>query len=298
MQTSNKKAKIKMNSSPIVLNKNKMKMVQSLINSALIGLCALPILLIKLYWVPTKRGYFCDDQSISYPYHSSTVKSWMLYSVGFGLPILTILVGEKRREPNLMLWMSKSLDLINCYLMGAVGSQLITNVGKYTVGRLRPHFFNVCNLDLVDCSSTLNKYVNPTYTCLGNHTMFPDEADFDKALKEIHLSFPSGHANFSFQAAVFILLYLQAKFIREPNFRHHTLVSIFSILTIILAFFTAVSRVMDNKHHPTDVLAGALIGTLTQVILNWKMLFSILNYKVKIVDESIPLIDGHESKNS
>ena len=189
MQTSNKKAKIKMNSSPIVLNKNKMKIVQSLINSALIGLCALPILLIKLYWVPTKRGYFCDDQSISYPYHSSTVKSWMLYSVGFGLPILTILVGEKRREPNLMLWMSKSLDLINCYLMGAVGSQLITNVGKYTVGRLRPHFFNVCNLDLVDCSSTLNKYVNPTYTCLGNHTMFPVRKESFRSKTQTLLSF-------------------------------------------------------------------------------------------------------------
>ena len=32
-----------------------------------------------------------------------------------------------------------------------------------------------------------------------------------------------------------------------------------------MAFFTCISRVMDNKHHPTDVIAGALIGAIIQL---------------------------------
>jgi hypothetical protein len=35
---------------------------------------------------------------------------------------------------------------------------------------------------------------------------------------------------------------------------------------IAAAFFVAVSRVMDYKHHPTDVIAGGLIGTITQIL--------------------------------
>ena len=34
------------------------------------------------------------------------------------------------------------------------------------------------------------------------------------------------------------------------------------VALISVAYFTALSRISDNKHHPTDVLAGAFLGTL------------------------------------
>ena len=46
--------------------------------------------------------------------------------------------------------------------------------------------------------------------CLGNVDTFPDEDERASALKDARLSFPSGHASFSFQTSVFIVLYLQA----------------------------------------------------------------------------------------
>lgn len=48
------------------------------------------------------------------------------------------------------------------------------------------------------------------FRCLGNEVTFPDEDERDSALKDARLSFPSGHASFSFQTSVFIVLYLQA----------------------------------------------------------------------------------------
>ena len=44
------------------------------------------------------------------------------------------------------------------------------------------------------------------------------------------------------------------------------LIPFFQVIAISLATFTAVSRIMDYKHHPTDVLAGTLIGVLSQLL--------------------------------
>lgn len=36
---------------------------------------------------PYQRGFFCNDDSIKYPFHHSTITSTVLYTVGFSLPI-------------------------------------------------------------------------------------------------------------------------------------------------------------------------------------------------------------------
>ena len=107
-----------------------------------------------------------------------------------------------------------------------------------------------------------------------------EEQAKSRANKEAHLSFPSGHASFSAQAATFVVLYLQTKFITKNNSGYsdsssHTSyfsASIISLLAILAAGFVSVSRIMDNKHHPTDALAGSLIGILTQICLNLRIL--------------------------
>ena len=84
------------------------------------------------------------------------------------------------------------------------------------------------------------------------------------------LSFPSGHSSFAFQAAAFTVLYLQTKYCTtiKPDVvgfqQQSLLIPFFQVIAISLATFTAVSRIMDYKHHPTDVLAGTLIGVASQ----------------------------------
>ena len=43
---------------------------------------------------PTEVGFFCGDESIAKPYKSSTVSSTWLFSVGFTVPAVIILVAE------------------------------------------------------------------------------------------------------------------------------------------------------------------------------------------------------------
>ena len=89
-------------------------------------------------------------------------------------------------------------------------------------------------------------------------------------IRKARLSFPSGHSSFAFQAAAFTVLYLQTKYCTtiKPDvvgFQQQTLlVPFFQVIAISIATFTAVSRIMDYKHHPTDVLAGTLIGVTSQ----------------------------------
>ena len=118
-----------------------------------------------------------------------------------------------------------------------------------------------------------------------------EEEAKSRANKEVHLSFPSGHASFSAQAATFVVLYLQTRFINKTNSgadSSHTsyfIATVISLLAILAAGFVSVSRIMDYKHHPTDALVGSLVGILTQVCLNLRFLI-FFNQEPKLENRS------------
>ncbi len=63
-------------------------------------------------------------------------------------------------------------------------------------------------------------------------------------------SFPSGHTSSSFAAGVVLYLMLPKKY---------------GVPAMILAFLIGISRLYVGVHYPTDVLAGAVLGTLIAV---------------------------------
>lgn len=66
------------------------------------------------------------------------------------------------------------------------------------------------------------------------------------------LSFPSGHTGSSFAAAVIIFCMCPRKY---------------GIPALVLAILIAVSRLYVGVHYPTDVLAGAVTGTLIACLI-------------------------------
>ena len=79
---------------------------------------------------------------------------------------------------------------------------------------------------------------------------------------------------------------------------HTTLFVPFLQLTFFcMAFATGLSRVTDNKHHPTDVLAGAFIGVLFQ----WFNVVYIMGlFKVKSKERvmNVPVQDNRDTSRS
>ncbi|KAH8275625.1 hypothetical protein KR026_011869, partial [Drosophila bipectinata] len=248
----------------------------------LILLCVgFPILLFFVLGTPYKRGFFCDDESLKHPFHDSTVRNWMLYFIGVIIPVGVIVAVEviisqdkaKTDNGNTMgrryVFMNRELPdwLIECYkklgiyAFGAVVSQLTTDIAKYSIGRLRPHFIAVCQPVLSDGSTcddprNVGKYIED-FTCKG-------VGSSARMLKEMRLSFPSGHSSFTFFAMVYLALYLQARMTwRGSKLLRHFLQFVF----IMVAWYTALSRVSDYKHHWSDVLAGSLIGSLCALVV-------------------------------
>ncbi|XP_046692137.1 phospholipid phosphatase 3 isoform X2 [Silurus meridionalis] len=205
---------------------------------------------------PYQRGFYCTDDSIRYTYKRSTVPSSVLMAVGVLLPLASIVIGECYRiryfkqgsrsfvgNP----YISALYRQIGVFIFGCAVSQSFTDIAKVSVGRMRPHFLDVCKPDYtqINCS---DGYITD-YVCLGDQSR----------VQEARKSFFSGHASFSMYTMLYLAFYLQSRFTWRGARLLRPLVQ-FTLL--MMAFYTGLSRVSDHKHHPTDVLAGFVQGAL------------------------------------
>ncbi|CAM4730488.1 unnamed protein product [Leuciscus chuanchicus] len=233
-----------------------------LLDIACLILAGLPLAAFNLGKIkPYQRGFFCNDESISYPFHSSTVTSTVLYTVGFTLPICSMIIGECL---SVYLNRIKSKSFCNSYVaciykaigtfvFGAAMSQSLTDIAKYSIGRLRPHFLDVCKPDWSQINCTGGAYIED-FICNGDTTK----------VNEGRLSFYSGHSSFSMYCMLFLALYLQARMQAEwARLLRPTL----QFFLIAASIYTGLSRVSDYKHHWSDVLTGLIQGAIVALLV-------------------------------
>ncbi|KAH8401861.1 hypothetical protein KR009_008271 [Drosophila setifemur] len=256
-----------------------------LVDLCLLSCVGLPMLGFSLWGEPFKRGFFCNDSSLKHPYKESTMRSWILYLVCGALPASVMLVVEFFRAQDKRLnspfqsqkhktgsgyhlchlelpnWLLECYRKIGIFVFGLGVEQLTTNIAKYAIGRLRPHFFALCQPILLDgssCSDPMNagRYIEE-FTCSALNIT-------SKRLKDVRLSFPSGHASFACYAMLYLVIYMQRRmhWKRTRLLRH-----LLQFLLLMFAWYTALTRISDYKHHWSDVLAGSGIGLTYAVIV-------------------------------
>uniref|UniRef100_A0A0A1X5B4 Putative phosphatidate phosphatase n=1 Tax=Zeugodacus cucurbitae TaxID=28588 RepID=A0A0A1X5B4_ZEUCU len=234
----------------------------------------LPILICEFVIEPFRRGFFCTDETIRYPFRENTITTVLLAVIILVVPAIILLAVEltlyyrcgRIREMVLLFgfkvpaWLVEFVKHALYFTFGGLLTMDATEVGKFTIGRLRPHFISVCQPQLLDgsnCESAqnLHRYVE-NYICVGSGYTQED-------VRQARLSFPSGHSSLSFFALTYVAIYLQYKITwRGSQLMRHFLQ--FSL--IMLAWFTALSRIMDNWHHWSDVLCGSVLGIAMAVI--------------------------------
>ncbi|XP_046337055.2 phospholipid phosphatase 1-like isoform X1 [Haliotis rufescens] len=223
-------------------------MLQYIIELVCISAVWAPLLYLEWYGTATVQGFFCADTSLQYPYRESTMTASIMYPVSCIFPFLGVIINIYCG------WKTNSLSVKSVYrqvLVFAFGfglAHLLVDVGKFYGGRLRPHFFDVCSPDWsqIDCSVG---YIT-NYTCLGSNKT---------RLRKMRLSFPSAHGSCICYGVVFFIVYIQSR-----NLKKHLGVMPATLLqaaAVCLAFYTCITRITDNKHHATDVIAGACGGS-------------------------------------
>jgi len=248
-------------------------LIKIVIDFLLLCCVGFPILFFYLWGTPYKRGFFCDDESLAHPYHDSTVRNYMLYAYGILLPIAIIIITEiirVRRKGDtkrfrffgysLPDWASNAYQNIGIFGFGAAACQLAVDIAKYSIGRLRPHFFDVCGPVMPNnttCADAINqrRYI-VDFSCSKNE-------ENPQRIKEMRLSFPSGHSSFSAYTMIYCAIYLHARLNWEGS---KLLKHFLQYLLILIHWYTALSRISDYKHHWSDVLAGALLGATAAII--------------------------------
>ncbi|XP_044299537.1 phospholipid phosphatase 3-like isoform X2 [Varanus komodoensis] len=164
---------------------------------------SIPFLVCEINIIPpVRRGFFCNDSSISYPLqHVETISDLVLITVGVLIAALMIILGESFRVHNLPQGSRSTVPNpyvvalykeVGAFLFGCTVGQSLTNVAKTAVGRLRPYFLAACqpNLTHFNCK---DGYLED-YVCTGGASLE----------REARKSFYSGHASF----AMYTMMYL------------------------------------------------------------------------------------------
>lgn len=112
-----------------------------------------------------------------------------------------------RNDFQLKLYLRNVYCRLVVWLFGAISSELLTDISKFTAGRLRPHFIDVCR-PVVKNSG--DEYKLDQY-CSDPSSRFKYVLDYqcsgpEKMLRDIRLSFMSGHSSYAAYSATYAVV--------------------------------------------------------------------------------------------
>ncbi|XP_012500934.1 PREDICTED: lipid phosphate phosphohydrolase 2 isoform X3 [Propithecus coquereli] len=135
---------------------------------------SLPFAILTLVNTPYKRGFYCGDDSIRYPYRPDTITHGLMAGVTITATAVLVSAGEAYLVYTDRLYSRSDFNnyaaalykVLGTFLFGAAVSQSLTDLAKYMTGRLRPSFLAVCDPDWsrVNCSV----YVQVEKVCRGS----------------------------------------------------------------------------------------------------------------------------------
>jgi len=222
--------------------------------------------------VPTyRKGFFCSDSSLKYPYKEDTISDMWLIIACVPLPIFLMFFTElitssttnkhnnlydENVKKKIPIWMRNTTNLISSFLFGGISTVILSETIKLSTGNLRPHFWDVCRPN-VSCPAITNMnedvYLSE-YNCLG------DSGDLERKARH---SFPSGQASISSFVTVFLCFYSHVRLKNAPS--HFRGLCQMSLISVCLG--AGVTRINDHMHHSIDVYAGLLLGSVVSLFV-------------------------------
>lgn len=197
---------------------------------------------------PFQRQFTINDLTISHPYAKhERVPGKLLSQLSLGLPsIVIIAVAPILTKENRLKVLF--ISLLGLYMSLFVNS-LITGIIKNWIGRLRPDFLARC-IPKPDTPPDVLVYAKDVCTQTNM-----------KRLLDGFRTTPSGHSSTSFAGLGYLTIWLCSQLVAAHkgvgSWR-----SIVCSVPFMVAFYVAMSRTQDYRHHFVDVLLGSILGQL------------------------------------
>merc|ERR1719369_2219806 len=220
------------------------------------------------HYDPYHRGFFCDDQNLKHPYLEQTVPIVQCVVIWATASTILIVIVETLHEraqvdrgkpihQSRTPWIAVELYRhFGYFTLGALTTLLFTELAKYSIGRLRPHFLTLCRpkftKELCEDQWGYKRFVtdNEDEICEG---LISGEVT-KKQLHEARLSFLSGHSSFSFYCAMFLIVYLQARLSNFPTPKSSLVRKVYRTWKVFRPFIQFAIIIL-----PMDVLTGACV---------------------------------------
>lgn len=239
-----------------------------------------PLLLFNSDTIPVhQQGFFCDDLGIRYPFLNGQIPSWALFVEGVIAVVVISCVIEQyvvcsrkiigsgpSQFSRSTQFVFEVYRVIGYLMIGACANQFLTDVGKHTVGRLRPHFYDLCQPSVACTEANSHQYITDFNCTRTSHPDIPQHK-FEDRLLDARKSFPSGHSSFALYCAVYLVLYMEY---RLSSFRQLRLTRhLVQATAVAWSLWVCGTRIVDFKHRFSDVCAGMAIGTSTALATFW-----------------------------
>jgi membrane-associated phospholipid phosphatase len=234
---------------------------------------AIPLIIMEAVGHPRIRPFAGGDATLSYPYRPNSVPAWAAV-VG---PLLAwaatavAVEGCVRKRVNgcatqaAAAVLYHSVDVACAILV----TTLATEATKLAVGYPRPYFLAACAPADGSTVPAAGAACSPTGVV--------------KTLDSARVSFPSGHASSSACIATFTAAYALWAALVTPAPRRagawgggykaaaaadgaRSASLAWALLVLVMPWAIAASRIVDNRHHPADVVAGLLLGGVVALL--------------------------------
>ncbi|KAK3927145.1 Phospholipid phosphatase 1 [Frankliniella fusca] len=224
---------------------------------AVLGLLAA----VEYGYMPSPRtGFYCNDPKINFKFNGDTVTIGILLSGSFIFPLLALWFVEAglvhaHRGGCGGLWHSlragarPAARWYREFLLGLGVVMFVTDAMKLLVSEPRPHFLDTCRPDAaLNCSSP-TQWIDD-FACTN-------QQDTKWAVRDSMRSFPSGHTSISVFTALYVMIFLRRRMLRDVTL---LLVPWLQGLFLLWALVCSLTRITDHRHHWWDVMAGSVVG--------------------------------------
>lgn len=226
-------------------------------------------------------GFYCGDPTIQEKRGLDTMPTTILFVLLFFPTIFVMYLTEKMSRSGIINPVDKQVTtngqkkqsgpwqqtkvVYSHFLKGLLLTTFVNEVIKVIVAEPRPHFYETCNPDLTgQICPTGNSFIY--YTDIHCHNTNSAGDGVAVRITDSMKSFPSGHAQLSAYAAIYMMLYLYS-----PSLSTRVGIpwkAFNYIFFTVFAIVASYSRVSDHRHHWWDVLAGDIFGITTAILLN------------------------------